>query len=406
MNNYTDSTLFIITTSFPYGYGEVSMENEIKVLSRCFSFICILPQYKTGRVRELPPNVTVNNSLCEISLKLSIVSFLKHSLLLSQILFNEFYRTEKKIEFIKQINYLKSSIFQCILKSELVHQVILQKQTEKKYFYSSWMNDGALIFSILKSQKIISSFVFRQRGFDLYDFRQKNNYIPFRYFNFKNCSKIICISQDGYNYLKSKNIFSEKIYLSHLGVFDNGINPLVPENIFTIVSSSNIIPLKRVHLIVKIIEKLNFPVKWVHFGDGFLKTEILKMLPYLKSNVQVELRGQVPNSEIIDFYKNTQVNLFIHLSETEGGAAVAIQEAASFGIPIIGTNAGGIPDIVNEKTGMLIPVNFDIDETVKLINEFRFSKNTIEFRNNVKQFWKKHFNAEINYTKFAELLKQ
>lgn len=49
------------------------------------------------------------------------------------------------------------------------------------------------------------------------------------------------------------------------------------------------------------------------------------------------------------------------------GIPVSIMEAISFGIPIIATNVGGNAEIVNDETGVLIPVNIDqaaFNETV------------------------------------------
>ena len=54
------------------------------------------------------------------------------------------------------------------------------------------------------------------------------------------------------------------------------------EAIYRIVSCSNIIPLKRVNLIVGALGKLNkkrpdLDIEWIHFGDGEEKDVIEKM---------------------------------------------------------------------------------------------------------------------------------
>ena len=59
-----EKTLFFITISFPFGYGEVSLENEIKVLAECFEKIYIIPQYKkSDHLRKMPANVEVLDTL-------------------------------------------------------------------------------------------------------------------------------------------------------------------------------------------------------------------------------------------------------------------------------------------------------------------------------------------------------
>ncbi|MBK8614434.1 MAG: glycosyltransferase [Flavobacteriales bacterium] len=47
--------------------------------------------------------------------------------------------------------------------------------------------------------------------------------------------------------------------------------------------------------------------------------------------------------------------LFLHLSSTEGGALVALQEAASFGIPLLAADVGGVGETVGPTTGILLP---------------------------------------------------
>jgi len=118
-----------------------------------------------------------------------------------------------------------------------------------------------------------------------------------------------------------------------------------------------------------------------------------------------QLKGRVSNTNLIEFYKTTSVDVFIHLSSSEGGVPVSIQEAASFGIPIIATNAGGTSEIVNEKTGLLLENNIEIDEVVMLVKSF-ISERSGEtgFRNAVRTFWLENFNAIDNYNSFVKLL--
>lgn len=397
--------LFIISTSFPFGVGEAWLENEVKVLANYFQKIYIIPQYQyTINKRKTPANVEIIDILYSVKQVNARKGLIKNLSLAVKILSEELMKNKNKFIVIKNIRKLNSILGQCFEKADLISSIIKEKFTTEYYFYSIWMNDGALILSILKSQGKIPFFIFRQHGFDLYNERRKDKYIPFRYFNFKMAEKIICASKDGYNYIKRKNIFPEKIHLSHLGVFDNGINPF-DSRTFTMISCSNIISLKRVHLIPEVLKYINTELKWIHFGDGDLIEEVKRKVSHLSSNIRVEIRGQVSNESLLEFYKSTPVNLFIHLSETEGGVPVALQEAASFGIPLLGTEAGGIPEIVNDRTGMLVSLKIHPGEIASLINDFRNGeKNTSHFRGGVRKFWQENFDATINYRKFAEIL--
>ena len=155
------------------------------------------------------------------------------------------------------------------------------------------------------------------------------------------------------------------------------------------------------HLIIEVLKKVTVKVQWTHFGGGELAINLLEQSKQLPDNIHVNFMGHKQNHEVLSFYKTTPIHLFVHFSETEGGVPVSLQEAASFGIPLLGTNIGGIPEIVTEKTGVLIPVDFNIQEVAQFINEFRSSfRNTQEFRMECKEFWRTTFEANNNYERF------
>jgi glycosyltransferase involved in cell wall biosynthesis len=195
-----------------------------------------------------------------------------------------------------------------------------------------------------------------------------------------------------------------RIRLSYMGVPDNGINPFDPAVPFTLVSCSSLIKLKRVHLIAGILQHIPFEINWIHWGGGETEAEVKKLSETLPANVKAIFKGQAKNQDIIAFYKSVPVNLFITTSETEG-LPVSIQEAISFGIPVIATNVGGIPEIVNEHTGMLVEKDFDNREVAQMILDFKNSERNSEgYREGVRKFWMEHFNAGKNYQLFYEYL--
>ena len=273
-------------------------------------------------------------------------------------------------------------------------------------FYSFWFDDWATILGILKKKGIIDQYFSRTHGFDLYEERRKNGFFPFRNFQLESVKNIFAACKDGVRYLnKHYPQYSSKFYLSHLGVFDKGVNPFIKDETFTIVSCSALKQLKRVHLIVEALKKVMVNVNWIHIGNGDQKEALISQCKQLPDNIKVEFKGHMQNNEILNFYKTHPIHLFIHLSETEGGVPVSLQEAASFGIPLLGTNVGGIPEIVTEETGLLIPVDVEVAEVTKFINEFKNSfRNTTEFRYRCREFWKETFEARKNYELFYRQL--
>jgi len=65
--------------------------------------------------------------------------------------------------------------------------------------------------------------------------------------------------------------------------------------------------------------------------------------------------GWCPQDKIVDYYKNATIFVMPSLTEALG---VTFLEAMAAGIPVIGTNVGGIPEIIQDGVnGRLVPVN-------------------------------------------------
>nr|WP_128128927.1 glycosyltransferase [Fusobacterium varium] len=113
-------------------------------------------------------------------------------------------------------------------------------------------------------------------------------------------------------------------------------------------------------------------------------------------------KGRLENKEILKFYFKNNIKFFIHLSSTEG-LPVSMMEVQSFGIPIIATNVGGVNEIVNEKTGILLSANPTILEIIDGIEKIlNMSKNEYdEYRINSYINWHENFNAKKNYKDFV-----
>lgn len=266
------------------------------------------------------------------------------------------------------------------------------------------MNTWALALAILKSKNKINYFIFRVHGFDLYKERWIHHYIPFGNTCHKYADKIFTVSQAGLIYFRLNNKFIKNVSYSYLGSQDNGFNPLPNGKTITLVSCSNIIPIKRLHLVIEILSKVNKNILWLHFGEGYSKGDILKKTSTLSSNIKIKFYGQVSQSFLINFYKTTPIDLFLNVSITEG-LPFSIIEAISFGIPVIATDAGGTSEIVNAHTGLLLPLNFDINLVSTFINDFENTEfRSYKYRSGIKKFWKNNFSDNVVYPKFIDCI--
>jgi len=403
--------LFLFTTAFPYGKGETFLKDELQILKNHFDEILIFPLPNNAVIQyRLPGNVKTADIFGKKKYKGSEI-LLRNLFLFLRIFISEFFSEKNKKGFLKRRKYLRSNLLQCLHAAELLEQYLGNRKNEKNgriIYYSYWMHDWVTVLSLMKQRNKNFEFSTRIHGFDLYHERHENGIIPFRNFQLKNVKKVFAVSNDGKKYLE-QNFPQYKIrfLLSHLGVFDKGKNPLPANDQVNIVSCSNCNAVKRVRLIAEALKYCRSKIQWIHFGDGEEMERIKEVVSEQPANIKSVLRGRVENEVITEYYRNTPVNLFIHVSSTEGGVPVAIQEAMSFGIPVIAVAVGGVVDIVNEKTGLLLddknisPEKISAEIEKALTGEI----NSPAFRDNVRTEWEKEFSATKNYGLFCHQLK-
>ncbi|MCW3071666.1 MAG: glycosyl transferase group 1 [Bacteroidetes bacterium] len=394
----------LFTTGYPYGNKvETFIDSETGVMSEMFEKIYIFPAlFNDPHIRALPSNaeiITLDHAWEKHSSRILSAKFF----LIAQILFSEFIFSPSKKHFLDNVRKFKNTLVHKMYLAEQIGEIIKREKLEDAVFYSYWLNDWTITLGILKRKGIIRSFISRVHGFDLYEDRWPGGIIPFRYFQLKMVDKVFSVSKKGYNYLKGRKLFPEKIAYSYLGVPDHGLNPFNENEPFKIVSCSNLMPLKRVHLIVEILRNINIPVSWVHFGDGKLFDEVKALASTLPANVIAEFKGHVSNRDVLDYYGSHSINLFIIASEMEG-LPMSLIEACSFGIPLMGTDVDGIPEIVNDTTGILIPKEVDPVKAAALIRDFKEKKNTKAFREGVREYWKANFYNRNNYQAFYQTI--
>jgi len=75
----------------------------------------------------------------------------------------------------------------------------------------------------------------------------------------------------------------------------------------------------------------------------------------------------MPREQVLDFYTRNEVSFFINLSSSEG-MPFAMMEAMSFGVPVIATAVGGVPEAVGKGGGVLVPVDASADAIAQTIN--------------------------------------
>ncbi len=240
--------------------------------------------------------------------------------------------------------------------------------------YTFWCDFPMLAFLEDKRKYPNCKYISRIHGYDLYDERVPSGRQPFKWFINENITKLVFIAKNGMDYYLSrhKDLAPSKAVLYRIGVLPFDLKGrLEKTDSFILMSCSNLIPLKRVELIIQALSEYegNYPIEWIHYGDGPEKDVLISLAYRLlerKDNVCYRFVGEVPNQEIRDYYMSNEIGAFITTSSTEG-MPVSIMEALAAAIPVIATGVGDIPNMV-KGNGILLSSNPSIREVIEAID--------------------------------------
>jgi sugar transferase (PEP-CTERM/EpsH1 system associated) len=174
-------------------------------------------------------------------------------------------------------------------------------------------------------------------------------------------NKIICVSKDAENLC----VDVVKIPKKKLKVILNGIDTdkfrprkdrklLFNENDIIIGNVARLAEEKDHHTLLKatkILREWNYNIKVVIIGDGILREKLEGIARDYELNNDVVFLGMRNDIDQIV----PEFDIFV-LSSTSEGTPLTLLEAMSCGLPVIATDVGGNPEVVNDgETGFIIP---------------------------------------------------
>lgn len=390
--------LWLFTQNFPFGHGEAFLENELPALVRNFAKVRLFPLFAQGTARPLPQGVEVERSF---STEEAFRPMALWRLLLKWPRALKLLRSGKRAApspevYRKHKAEFRSQVRQALERERLFHRRMAGPYDPQRVrLYSYWTADWATVLGLWKLRDPRVRFMSRMMGFDMYDHRAPDGWQRFQQFHLGQVERVFVIARAGLEHMQGRfPQHAGKFRLSYLATTDHGPGPWAPAGALRIASCSNLVGLKRVPLIAQALRHVQGPVQWTHFGDGPERSAVEQAVAALPGNVQVELMGSRANSDVIAWYKSHPVDVFVHASRTEGGAPVALQEAASFGIPLIGADAGGVREVVTGQSGILLPNDLTPDMLGAALDGFRGSTwYGPEARQQVRTFWAARFEA-------------
>ena len=410
--------LVILTSSFPYGKGEKTfLIPELRVLQRYYD-IEIISHASDEEYRDYADrsNLDADIQVHRFSSKTSVLQRVIYGIayLLDFDGWRELYDIfHNHDSFFEQL--YQSLGFYILARCEynrIKRSGILNKN-EAIIYYSYW--NTYYCYDILRHKKQYPNikFLTRTHGVELYNERIRGGRQPFKKIVDGKIDKVVFASFFARKYYCEHFVHSydeNKYSVSRLGVSE-GCPKYEKEDKteYLIVSCSNIIPIKRIELIIQGIALLSdISIKWVHFGEGSEMSRLQSTAKKLLGNcdkIKYEFTGYMNNDEICSFYKENWVDCFITTTSTEGGCPVSIQEAMAEGIPIIGTDVGGVTEMINGN-GILLSSNPSGEEVAHAIRQICTMPFDMQRKLRYASYhiWKCNFNAENNALRLASIL--
>lgn len=414
--------LLFFTDRYPFNTSEAFIENEIDIMAGYFDRVFVLPcgmMVNTATCRTVPDNVVVLTPPISDDIYKEKPSRVKKILWGGRHLIPWFFLCFFTSAFYKELYFLIMKVgftparfirvlrtLAPALRNKYHYSRLLRNYDIKDAVaYSYWLEPTILYSGDIIGKGKISKKISRTHGWDLYEERSSINYLAFQRQIIAYVDDLFIISDDGKKYLSDKYPeFRNKFSVSRLGTKDYGLNAKSNDSVFRIASCSNIIPLKRVDMIIgslSLLDERYKNIEWIHFGGGQYFKHINNLAHGKLKSVNYVLTGQVSNAEILDFYRNNHVDLFVNVSSSEG-IPVSIMEAISFGIPVIATNVGGTNEIVVEgEDGFLLDKDFELKELSSLISYLIENPIKLEnLRRGARKLWSSLYSCSSNYLSF------
>jgi glycosyltransferase involved in cell wall biosynthesis len=329
-----------------------------------------------------------------------------------------------------------------LLKARDLRRFLRERALGGAVGYDYWFENSTLALGLVRASGDLQVAVSRAHGFDLYDERWDGGRVPFRRAKARRLDRIFVVSGYGAEYLRARlGSEARRVETAYLGVSREepvaavgaacgpgsgpapvgaaggaGPRPGAPVEAAAVeraavgpdgdgplvVTCSRLHPGKRVHLVPRVLAHLDVPVRWVHLGDGPERGRVeAEARRWLGDGGAWSLPGHLPNADVLRFYRARRVDAFLSVSRSEG-LPVSMMEAIRFGVPVVALGVQGVPELVDDTTGVLLPPDAGPEEVAvglgRALGPGAFD------RERIRAVFLDRFQAETNHDAFADAL--
>lgn len=409
-------TVYLFTECYPWGgVVETFITDELAVAARMPEVQIVLVPFKRKVTQQtpLPTGVRVDTTLCDRPLARKLLEALGilgwsgfYSWLFAPLLRGRIAPFPSPIR-LKRLIATRSV---ARLASRLLAQTV---GSPAPILYSYWYSYPMVGLARAARHSARKALVVARAH--RYEIIQPESHFPLRLSALRWVERIYGVSEANEQILRARfPQQADRFATAYLGVSVQGYEApnraqLPPEETcaLTLLSCSNLIPVKRVELIANFAYTFaethpNLRVQWEHFGDGEPRAAIetqLSSLPQLP-NFSYTLHGMVRKPEILLSYAQPRRAILVNTSTSEG-LPVSMMEAIAMGIPLVGTDVGGVREIILPKSGYLLPATpqqADFNHGIETI-----LADYPTYSRNAQALYQERFSPE-NYSRFYRVL--
>lgn len=341
--------IIYITVSLPYGAAEPFSIVEIDALRRLGHEVTVVPANPSGDILHVARNwadgVIADKVLSPAVVRVALQRLRKRNGCLTRAL--SLIRQSRNTRiFAKNVAVLPKGLW----------LADLAERTGADHIHANWASTPATI-ALIASELSGVPWSFAAHRWDIYEdnlFHLKTECASFVRFISEN-GRAIAIA--------SRSVVSEqKAKVVHLGVAVPSMADVVIEQGKTMGTPILLcvahLDARKAHSdlvqAVKILHDRGICCELWLAGDGLLRRKLEHLVVSSQLDRSVRFLGQLPHSGIIDLYRTKAVTCTV-LASLDEGIPVSLMEAMSFGVPVVATGVGGIPELLAGGCGITVP---------------------------------------------------
>ncbi|MGD9210844.1 MAG: glycosyltransferase family 4 protein, partial [Desulfobacteraceae bacterium] len=180
---------------------------------------------------------------------------------------------------------------------------------------------------------------------------------------------------------------------------------------FTILFVGRISQIKGVHTLIEAVKRLSFPVKVIilgplsgKHGNGKTISKYAQKMMKKAEGLPIEFPGMINNNsqQFKEILSSADVMVVPSLFEAQG---TVVLEGLSMGLPVIGSNVGGIPMMINDSVGLLFPAGSSKVLSEKIEFLYKNSDIRAKMAENAREHVKNNFSWEKCANKYIKAMK-